>query len=130
MPGSIRHLDDGSIEYKYYNDNWQIQGYGFFRNGNPEGEHKVWYSNGILEMRSFYQNGTRDGVRTTFYTDGRPDGEEFYRDGALIDPVFTRKKRKILCRVKRCLKIFNVFNDLHDMLIYDLFRTTISFIPT
>lgn len=129
----INTLGNGVYEYRYYNCHLiavaREYGSGMMDGVIQETEYKRWYDNGVLEIKTSSWNGKLDGIRTIFYEDGRPEVEEFYRHGALIDPLFTRKKREIFVRMKRYLKAYPIFNVLNSSLIRDLSGIVTSFIP-
>lgn len=69
------------IEHKEYYGNGKIYLQEFYRDGQPEEEHKYWDEDGRLQNVVSYKNGKLDGETKSWYSNGQISTQEFYRDG-------------------------------------------------
>lgn len=68
-------------EHKGYWRNGKIYSQEFYRNGQPEGEHKYWDEDENIQNLISYKNGSLDGESKSWYRNGQLCTQEFYRNG-------------------------------------------------
>lgn len=68
-------------QWVFMNEQGGIREKGTFKNGEIEGEYKVYHDEGTLKQDLHYVNGELSGIARTFYSDGTPSGLYYFREG-------------------------------------------------
>ena len=79
---STQHPEE-LTEFKWFNEDGNLEEHIFFCNGNRHGEYKWFHHNGSIKAHYFYKNGNRHREYKWFYPDGTLNEHCFYLNGNL-----------------------------------------------
>ena len=65
----------------YYPDTGLLKISEFYRDGERQGERKMWHANGQLQMQGFYKDGKLEGTVQSWYDNSMIEKKMVFRDG-------------------------------------------------
>jgi len=121
---------DGKFEYKRYDYNGQLRGYGSFKNDKRNGETKGWYGNGQFYEHCYYKDGRLDGECKLWNASGQLYEHSYYIDDRLICNNFQLHKRRLLFIRKKLIERYKIkrIKFIKQYIFTDLAKLCVTFI--